>query len=119
MLSMLDNIAEKALADVAGLYKQADEPGYNPDSTVPWTEATTKTRVSVTVYQQVMANSREQTRGAVQLGVVAMQRALSREEWERKATQVDDEAKAAAIEATVTRVDDVMDVSLVEEPAKR
>lgn len=119
VLAMLDDIAEKMLTDVAGLYKNPGDKGYNPDATVPWTEATTKTRASLIGYQQVMANSREQVRGAVALGVVAMQRAMSKDEWERKAKIVDDEAKQGAIDAVATSVNDVMDLTLVTVPVPK
>jgi len=117
VLQMLDDVALKMVTDVAGLYKKPDEEGYNPDATVPWTEASTKTRVSVIGYQQVMANSREQTRAVGALAVVALQRGLSKQEWERKALQVDEEAKQQAIDA-ISEVVEPMDVTLVEEAKK-
>ena len=115
VVAMLDEIAEKALKTVNGCFLDPKAEGYNPDASVPWTEATTKTRLAAQVYQQVMANSREQVRGAVALGVVAMQRGLTKDEWERKAKLVDDEAKQGAIDAVATVVEP-MDVTLVEVP---
>jgi 1-aminocyclopropane-1-carboxylate deaminase/D-cysteine desulfhydrase-like pyridoxal-dependent ACC family enzyme len=51
----------RAARDVAGLYKMPGERGYNPDATVPWNEASAKTRCSILVMGGSMANERAKT----------------------------------------------------------
>lgn len=98
VVAMLDKITADGLADVAGLFAKPGDEGYNPDAEIPWQEARTKTRVAVEVYKQAMANSRETTKAAVALGVVALQGRMKAAEWEKKAKEVDDEARQDAID---------------------
>ncbi|MFZ9202314.1 MAG: hypothetical protein ACO23N_07805 [Opitutales bacterium] len=107
MLQQVEKITAKAMQHAEGLFLDPKAEGYNADALVPLAEASTKTRFAIEVYKQVQANSREDTRAATALGVVALQAQMSRADWEAKAKKVDEDAeKARAIDVEATPADE-------------
>ncbi len=86
---MVRTIAERGLKDIAGYFAAPGEEGYNPDATTEWKNRTARMELGKEVYKQVMANSREATRGAVALGIVMVQERMKASDWERKAAELD------------------------------
>lgn len=92
----LERLAISAVKDVRGLFKDKGAPGYNPEQVMPWKEASVRTRASLEIYKQIMAERRGNVAAAAQLGVVTIQERMRREEWEATAQAVD----AIDVEAT-------------------
>jgi hypothetical protein len=82
-----------AIRSVAGLFKQAGEPGYNVDAEKSWRELRGVTRAALELTKGAMAQERARTNAAAgpkQLGVVVVApRIESAKQWEELAAQVD------------------------------
>jgi hypothetical protein len=103
--SLVDSITLKSLKYAAGLHEPEfvnglPNPKWNPDAEKPWVEASTRTRFSVEVYKQTMANRREQQQTERTLGVLLLRERMKDDDWEKHAQQVDQDLKV--IDVTVT-----------------
>ncbi len=92
---IVDRIALRGLQTAEGLFKQADEEGYNSDATAALADATTRTHFGMKVYQQMMANKRDNNANARALGIVLLQGRMEEQDWNAEARRVDEEQRRA------------------------
>ncbi len=92
---IVDRIALRGLQTAEGLFKQADEEGYNSDATAALADATTRTHFGMKVYQQMMANKRDNNANARALGIVLLQGRMEEQDWNAEAHRVDEEQRRA------------------------
>ncbi len=90
---IVDRIALRGLQTAEGLFKQADEEGYNSDATAALADATTRTHFGMKVYQQMMANKRDNNANARALGIVLLQGRMEEKDWNAEARRVDEEQR--------------------------
>lgn len=94
-MSLIDTIAVQGLRTAAGLFKKAEEEGYNPDAPMPLADASTKTHFGMQVYKQMMAQKREGMATQRALGVVLLQGRMSEDDWNEQARRVDEAQRRA------------------------
>lgn len=92
---IVDRIALRGLQTAEGLLKKADEEGYNPDADVALADATTRSHFGMKVYQQMMANKRDNNANARALGIVLLQGRMEEQDWNAEARRVDEEQRRA------------------------
>lgn len=89
--TLMERTIKRAERVVFGLFRKPEEEGYNTDADVPFTEASTKTKVALELVKMSRGQGDGETRV---LGVIFMQgRTTDPKTWEAEARRIDDEEK--------------------------
>lgn len=98
-------LERKSTKVLVGLFKDPQDPDYNPDADKTWAECSMRTRAALVIHRDFLPKENQENAHRV-LGVVFLQaRAGSADEWEQQARAVDEAERRKVIEATAEPVE--------------
>lgn len=90
-LEIMRRVSVQAAKVVEGLFVEPGSKGYNADASVPWAEASTKTRAALAIVKDERIIAGAKAAGSRPLfGVIVLPGRQSNDEWERQAAKTID-----------------------------